>query len=77
MLNNLQCGQIYTKIYKFYKLYDGLIWLKNSNKLYNNVEIVERFDKDYNIADIIIESNFIPTIPPGDVVPIVEKQFQQ
>jgi len=56
-----------------YKLYDGLIWLKNSNKLYNNVEIVERFDRDYNIADIIIESNLIPTIPPGDVVPIVEK----
>jgi hypothetical protein len=39
------------------KLYEALLWLKNNNKLYSNVDIVEREEKDYNVNDIIIENN--------------------
>ena len=38
-------------------LYEALLWLKNNNKLYSNVDIVEREEKDYNVNDIIIENN--------------------
>jgi hypothetical protein len=31
--------------------------LKSNNKLYRNVDIVEREEKDYNVNDIIIENN--------------------
>ena len=31
--------------------------VENNNKLYSNVDIVEREEKDYNVNDIIIENN--------------------
>jgi hypothetical protein len=43
-------------------LYEGLIWLINNNKLYSNVDIVEREEIDFNINEIIFENNKIPTI---------------
>ncbi len=43
-------------------MYEGLIWLINNNKLYSNVDIVEREEIDFNINEIIFENNKIPTI---------------
>ena len=38
-------------------LFEALVWLKNNNHLYNNVEIVDRVEQDFNINYIIVEKN--------------------
>ena len=43
-------------------LYEGLVWLKHCNKLYNNVEIVQRTEQDFNVNNIVIESEHLPLI---------------
>jgi hypothetical protein len=48
-------------------LLDGLIWLKNNNKLYRNVEIVEILNEDFNIDNIIVEQ--VVQVIPIEVCP--------
>lgn len=54
-------------------LFEALVWLKNSNHLYNNVEIIDRVESDYNINNIIVDKNIINYNVVEKNIPINEK----
>lgn len=62
-------------------LLDGLIWLKNNNQLYSNVEIVDRLNEDFNIDNIIVvqakDVTPIDVIPIEDLFPIITDQYKE
>ena len=46
------------------KLYEGLLWLKNNNKLYSNVQIIDRPDIEYHVDNIVVEEHNNLQLPP-------------